>query len=415
MIALGYFFIVSILGLFLRLYHVSQVDLTFLGSNPKFLTHAHSHAALLGWVYLALTTLIYNSFLDGKGTEIKYRRIFIFGNIAVMGMILTFPKLGYAPPSITFSTLYLIVSYFFAAYAFKHVSEEKKNSHSWKTIKAGLFYLILSSLGAWAIGPITVTVGPESFWHDDSLYFFLHFLSNGFVLIALAGVVINYLEENKGVISDTIFKKFFIYINAGTVLTYFLNTLWAKPPAIFFILAGVGAVLQGIGLYYFLIIIYDNLNKFKSRLDIFTKRALLLAVILLIAKMILQVLSAIPYFAELVFIYKDFIIGYLHMIFLGVIVPMLLIFLRQQDLAQVSTRAFKVFYIGFFLTEALIFYRGFAGWLGFPFFASYYNLLAACTLIFPLSLIIIFGRNIKPSISKKKLINDIISFFKLIY
>jgi hypothetical protein len=48
-LALGYFVLVAVLGLFLRWLMVSPVD----GVNYKNILHAHSHVALLGWLYCA--------------------------------------------------------------------------------------------------------------------------------------------------------------------------------------------------------------------------------------------------------------------------------------------------------------------------------------------------------------------------
>lgn len=53
-LALIYFLIIAILGVVMRLFPIIQIS-----ANYKFLVHTHSHVALLGWVYTALTTLIY--------------------------------------------------------------------------------------------------------------------------------------------------------------------------------------------------------------------------------------------------------------------------------------------------------------------------------------------------------------------
>ena len=57
-LALVYFLVAALFGLALRGFGVFDLP-----GKYRFLVHTHSHIALLGWVYLALTTLIYHAFL----------------------------------------------------------------------------------------------------------------------------------------------------------------------------------------------------------------------------------------------------------------------------------------------------------------------------------------------------------------
>src|SRR5690606_20126290 len=110
---------------------------------------------------------------------------------------------------------------------------------------------------------------------------------------------------------------FFWQINAAVILGFFLSVLWVEPHWIFYVLAGVGAILQVTAFYKF----YQIISPFWKQLDIsaFAKLLLKLAGVLMIAKILLQVLSAVPYFADIAFNYPDLVIGYLHWVFLGVV------------------------------------------------------------------------------------------------
>ncbi|MBT8306156.1 MAG: hypothetical protein KJN85_04405, partial [Maribacter sp.] len=101
-LSLGYFMIAAVLGVVLRSFHSIEIPV-----NYKFIVHTHSHIALLGWVYMGLTTLLYKLFLEGQELDLKYRRIFWFTQFTLVGMLLSFPLLGYALLSIIFSTLFL--------------------------------------------------------------------------------------------------------------------------------------------------------------------------------------------------------------------------------------------------------------------------------------------------------------------
>ena len=70
-IALGYFLIIAFLGVLLRLFFIIDVPFDY-----RFIVHSHSHVALLGWLYTALTSLIYYVYLRDKPIIKKYKIIF---------------------------------------------------------------------------------------------------------------------------------------------------------------------------------------------------------------------------------------------------------------------------------------------------------------------------------------------------
>ncbi len=383
--ALAYFFIVSLLGLLLRLFFVVSLPGGF---RFNYILHAHSHTALLGWVYLGLMTLVYKVFLKGSYQPKNYQRIFILTNISVLGMLCSFPFQGYALYSISFSTLYLIASYFFAGFIVKNIPEEYRYAPSWVLVKTGLFYLIFSSLGTWGIGPISAMFGTSSFWFKDALYFFLHFLYSGFFFMTLLGVLFHFLKQRGVVLSKKKFNSAYTHLNIGIVLSYFLSVLWNKPLAIFYFLAGLGAVYQIYGYFLIYRLVKPHLGLLKKEFKIFHYRILKTAVLLMGLRIFLQLLSVLPYIATLAFKFRDFIIGYLHMVFLGIVIPVLLIFLHQLKLLQLSKNAFLIFLIGVGITELMLFYRATAFWLGWPLIDLHlFNwLLLGFSALFPISI-----------------------------
>src|SRR5690606_25130782 len=193
------------MGLLLRFFFVTPVPL-----NYKFILHAHSHTALLGWIYLGLTTLVYKLFLSEAQKPKLYKHIFIFTNICIVGMLVTFPIQGYALFSIIFSTLFLFASYWFSWFAIKYIPKKFRNRFSWKLIKTALLYLVLSSIGPWAIGGVMATLGPESIWYKTSIYFYLHFQYNGWFILALLGFVFYFFEEKGIIFNPQRLKSFFL-------------------------------------------------------------------------------------------------------------------------------------------------------------------------------------------------------------
>lgn len=381
-IALTYFIMAALLGLLLRSFPLVEIPITY-----KFFVHTHSHIALLGWVYVALTTLIYKLFVQNPVNEIKYRKIFWFTQLTLIGMLLTFPFQGYALFSIVFSTLFLFASYWFFWFFNKHVNQKFKKNQSYKCIKAALWFMVFSSIGPWLLGIIMNILGAQSIWYRLAIYFYLHFQYNGWMILALIGLFLFVLDELGITLSKNSFKKFFWGIILGIMFSFFLSTLFAKPSLVFNILGAAGGILQ---LFAFGILV-SNFSGLKRKAQVqFSKIQVILlvtVVILMVFKMVLQLFTALPYFAELASVYLDFTVGYLHLTFLGVVTMGLFFFLNYFKLIEISRIAYLIYFTGFVITEGLIFYKGIAAWQEFSLFTRYNEVLTVGSLLISLSLI----------------------------
>ncbi|TQO35676.1 hypothetical protein GQ41_0225 [Arenibacter algicola] len=383
-VSLGYFLLAALLGVLLRTFVVTPMPI-----NYRFIVHTHSHIALLGWVYIALTTLLYHLFMDKQVMDRRYRRIFWFTQICLIGMLLSFPFQGYALFSIIFSTLFLLASYWFSAFFIKHTPRSFKVTKSYICIKYALWFMIGSSIGPWALGAIMTILGPESIWYRLAIYFYLHFQYNGWMILALTGIFFYLLEQLQINISARTFRYFFLTTVLGIILSFFLSTLWTGPQLIYYILGGLGAVLQLIGFGILINICLGNRMALKSALPRLQFNILKSVVFLLMVKMILQWLTAWPYFANLAASVLDFTIGYLHWTFLGVISIGLFFFLEFFRLIKLSKMAITVYLGGFLLTEGLIFYRGMSAWLGWPLFEDYSKFLAVGSFLIPVAVMLV--------------------------
>jgi hypothetical protein len=383
-VALAYFLLAAIFGVVLRSFYSFDIPVTY-----KFIVHAHSHIALLGWVYLALTTILYKMYLQEQDLDNKYRYIFWFTQLTLVGMLLTFPFQGYALFSIIFSTLFLFASYWFTWFFFKNVPRDAKTSQSYKCIKIALWYLVVSSLGPWALGGIMNTLGGDTVWYRLAIYFYLHFLYNGWMIMALIGMLFCVLERHRIIMPNTIFKNFFRLINLGIILSFLLSTIFTNPPIVYNILGGLGALSQLSALVILLWLVIKDKEKITMLFSVSQKGLLKLIGILLAVKMLFQLLTALPYFARLAWTYLDFTIGYLHWTFLGVVSLSLFLFLDYFRFFKISKWFYTVYLVGFIITEVLIFYKGLVAWQSLSLFAGYFEVLAIGSLLIPLSLILI--------------------------
>ncbi|MBK5212400.1 MAG: hypothetical protein JJE55_01915 [Flavobacteriaceae bacterium] len=389
-VAVAYFLIVAMMGILLRFYFV--IDLPF---NYKFLLHAHSHTALLGWIYLGLTTLIYRIFLSETQKQKLYKRIFVFTNVCILGMLVTFPFQGYALFSIIFSTLFLFASYWFAWFAMKYIPEHFKARFSWRLIKTALWYLVVSSIGPWTIGGVMATLGPESIWYKTSIYFYLHFQYNGWFILALLGVLFYILEERGVVFNPQKLKSFFLLLNFGVLFTVFLSVLWFVPPTVFYLFGLAGAVAQLLAFYELYLLLKEHFPLLKRLFIPCAFFLLKIAGSLMVLKLLMQLFSAFPYIANLAIQFKDFVIGYLHLVFLGIVITTLLAFLKYFELLRLPKSFVYLFIFSFVTTELLIFYKAVALWTGLPFFQDYFICLAVLSCLFPIAVGILFFKNLK--------------------
>ncbi len=389
-ISLVYFLIAALLGILLRLVYVNPIPV-----NYKYMVHTHSHIALLGWVFTALMTILYQLYPGAGGKDKTYSYIFLFTQLTIVGMLVTFPVQGYALFSIIFSTLFLIASYWFAGFFIKNTAAALKQTYSYRCIKAALWYLIISSLGPWALGAIMGTLGNTSIWYRTAIYFYLHFLYNGFFVLALCGLFFYILEKYQLSPQKRTFKVFYLLVNTSILLTFFLSVLWTKPPAIIFILGGFGAVLQLIVFGSLIYFFYGKWSALQNKIPHFVAWLFKVVCLLFTAKIILQMLSSIPYFAHLIHGSLDLVIGYLHWVFLGVISIGLFAFLHYFKFLKVPKAAFLIYITGFFLSEALIIYKGVTAWFHFTLFDQYFLALVIVSALIPLGLFYILLRNLR--------------------
>lgn len=384
-IALGYFLLIAFLGVLLRFFSV--IDLPI---NYRFIIHTHSHIALLGWVYTALTTLIFKMYLSKLAIGIKYKRLFWSTQLTIIGMLITFPFTGYALFSILFSTLFLIASYVFAYFIFKYTTTEQKLTNSYKCIRIALWYMIISSIGPWALGIIMKTVGNGSDLYRNAIYFYLHFQYNGWFILALLGMFFFILEQRKILLPKKTFQSFFWLMNSGVILTFGISLLWMRPNILIYLFSGLGALIQLIAFYLLVKKTVSFQGKFRNTFSSLFLQLLKLISLLFLLKLIFQLVGSTPYFANTISSNVDLIIGYLHWTFLGVVSVSLLLFLHQFKLIHLSKKSILFYLVGFLLTEVFIFYKGFVVWLNTPLINNYFTYITIASCVLLLSIAMVF-------------------------
>ena len=117
----------------------------------------------------------------------------------------------------------------------KYVPSSYRKTNSYKCAKHALWYMVLSSLGPWILGAIMNTLGAESIWYRLSIYFYLHFQYNGWMILGLLGVFIYVMERNEIEIPKVTFNSFIWLVNLLRFRR--VRLLWMGPPCTSFSLA----------------------------------------------------------------------------------------------------------------------------------------------------------------------------------
>lgn len=372
--------LVATIGVILR-YKIA-FSLPFL--DQKHLLHGHSHFAFAGWISHALMVLMVNYLLQQKGETglLKYKWILNANLVTAYGMLLSFPVQGYGLFSISFSTLSIFVSYLFAFRFWKDLNRlpHKSISHWW--MKAALLFNILSSLGAFALAFMMATKTVHQNWYLAAVYFFLHFQYNGWFFFACMGLATATFFVH---VPQQKLKIIFWLFAAACVPAYVLSALWLPIPFWAYLIVVIAAFSQLAGWLLSLQLIKQQFAHICTVSKKEVRWIIVLAGIALTIKLLLQLGSTIPALSVLAFGFRPIVIGYLHLILLGVITLYLLGFFMQEQyiaLTNKSIAAVKFFVAGIIVNELLLMTQGIAAMTYTP--LPYINelLLGAALLMF---------------------------------
>ena len=350
--AFAYFAIVVCLGIFMRSVQVADYPFVF---NYRNIVHTHSHLALLGFVYVMLSAILARTFIPFN-TQLnrRYRWLFYITQFSVLGMLCSFPFQGYGAISISFSSVFIICTYFFARFFIKYATSP--------FVKMGIFYLILSSLGIWFMPVTIVKFGKFSEMYMCSIAFFLHFQYNGWMLSSLMGLFVK--KYGWDIQYPQLIKRIFILFQAGIIGSLFISWVGYFSYPIYYIVGGVSVLIWLTSVIMIL------------RLYLKTQPKSFLATVFIcffIAKVAMMFTGAFPVLTPYLFKNIDLLISYLHFNFLGIVTIGLLLFL--EEVYKVNRWLIYLFLFCFITTEGLIVYKGFSVIGNYPIFSNFYEYL----------------------------------------
>lgn len=313
------FVVLAVFGALLRF----MVCLPSGNLNYLNILHAHSHFAFAGWMFMALAILVVRQLTAEHSAT--FRWILLLTMICSVGMLLSFSLQGYKAVSIIFLSLFLFVTYWFGFLVYKK-QDTKSKSISAKLLMAGIGFMLISSIGPLALGILKAT-GNIGAIYQNAIYFYLHFQMNGWmVLAALALIASKFLSLN------TVQKEIEPWLNIfilSTLPLFFIFTLWSRPASWAFIVAFLGAFLNALSWF----IIIKKLKNSVEALPLLIR----LALIAISVKVVFQLFVCVPFIGEWTFLNRNLIIGYVHLITLACVTPVIINqFIRNQNLNVVS-------------------------------------------------------------------------------
>jgi hypothetical protein len=349
-------FLVALLGMLMR-YKIG-FDFPFL--VQKHLLHSHSHFAFAGWISHTLMVLMVY-FLKNKTSANaipKYTWFIIANLVCSYGMLVFFVIQGYAFWSILFSTLSILVSYFFAYYFIKDLKHIKgETSKNW--YKGALFFYVISSFGTFFLA---YTMASKTLMFNvylSSIYYYLHFQYNGWFLFASIGLLADYLKLNES--ENKVFNKSCRWLFVSTIVTYVLSVLWLKIPTWLYVITIAFSVIQFVVWVNILLLISRKKGEILNQQPLFLQYFLKFAGLCLTLKFTFQLLSVIPSLSQFVFGVRSIIIAYLHLILLAIFSLFLLYYIYANKFLTLN-KSIKIglifFAIGIFLNEFILAIQG---------------------------------------------------------
>lgn len=378
------FCIAVMMGILMRMAYLFPMNF-----NYTFMLHAHSHTVILGWCYLAVFGFIIEHFLSKEESRKPiYNRLFWITEISVLGMMVSFPFQGYAFFSIFFSTLHILCSYYFCYLLFKN--HKTLSSIDGMMLKTGLLFMVFSTLGVWCLGPVASSGAKDSAFYNIAIQFFLHFQFNGWFLFAVLGLFLSKIQKIGIVLSKANFKNFYLFFLISIFFTFSLPISWYFSSPVWQALNSLGLVLQLVALFYLIRLILPHLKKIKENLHPITKLLYGVAFNCLFIKIAIQTATILPELAIASHAVRNFTIGYIHLLMLGIVNSSLFAFITQTNHFKSKQNLGKfgilVFISGFIIMEILLFYQGFCAYTEKTQGSSYFTNILISSIIVAIGL-----------------------------
>ncbi len=356
-VALINLLVLSIVGVVLRYKIVFELEWV----DQKHLLHGHSHFAFAGWVSQALMTLLVATRSECQKVDLfpKYRWLLLLNLLTAYGMLFSFIAQGYGLVSISFSTASILVSYVFGLSIWREINASGSAKNSDLFFKSAIVFNILSSFGAFALAYLMANKIIHQNWYLSAIYFFLHFQYNGWFTMACFGFTFHQLENIQ--INTTSMRSIALMFIIACVPAFFLSILWIAIPEWLHLVITIAAIVQIIAWLMLVKLIKKKYALIRPLLTTTSKWVFGLASAAMTIKVFLQAGSTIHALSNWAFGFRPIVIGYLHLVLLGVITLFILGYAMHIG-AMKQAKALRIgivlFISGIILNECILMLQG---------------------------------------------------------
>lgn len=379
LLALLFLAIAGCIGALLRLIYV--VDMPWLTFKPWL--HAHSHGAMLGWLFPALLIALIGQ--DDRRPPRGFTVWMAISQVLVLGMLFSFPVQGYGDVSIACSTGQMIVGYILIGqswFATRHWSP----MGSRLLARLAFTFQFVSTFGIWAMGPIMTSKLAGTEWYYWSIQWFLHFQFNGWFWFAAMAIGSRWAERHGVNVCIDGFTTALWVVSA--LITFALVIAWSERLPIVLAINTAGVILQFWAAWRTLM----AMRRVRVQATVKTTRwmRILIGVMLLsmAIKIAAQAAVSIPMVASMALTLRNYVIGFIHLNTLGAISALLFAYaiLRGwfNERRPLVRAGLILFIAGYTVSEVLLFLQGTCFWAGVGLLPGYYWALFAATALLPI-------------------------------
>jgi hypothetical protein len=349
--------IVALLGVLMR----SKVifDLPWIDYNR--LVDTHGHFAFMGWVTLALMTLMIYELPGGLYTKKIYP--FLLGAIFLCSWGTLFASSFESCKSISeyLSFIYILFTYIFGWVFTKDILRTNAS----KTVKllsvSSVACLVLSSGGALMLAYLFSVKSLNAILYRDALFGYLHLQYNGFFTLAVFGLIYNKVVSTTPEKSRKNIHRFAVLLCLSVLPSMFLTFLWHEATTVFHIISAIGCLLLLLTFAWFIFSAPLLLKEFKIIKPSIRYMAIL-SISAFTIKIFLQSLTFIDSINILVFGNRPMIMCFLHLVFLGFVTIFIIAYFAQKGILNTKspfTRfALMVFTFAVVANEILLMLQG---------------------------------------------------------
>lgn len=390
--------LVALLGFLLRLAFVVELEIPY----RQFLK-AHAYLGLLGWLSQCTMFFLMRHFADTTKSLRTFHWLLGLHQLSVIALFLSMLIQGYGIAWVLSAIILTAVYWCFAILMWRHSRAEKKPVVR-NFLRIALLGLLFSSTGLLLIAFFVLSNERWPLGYPMVQQFLIHMIFNLWLLFALLALLLKtgFAQQAKIPVRALYWTASLLILAA--LLTYSLATAWAFKEQLLYTVNSVGVVVQLAALIALFFAFRAAAQPLKQYFSKPWSRILLgLAAISFLLKVLLQVAAVVPAVAEVSHTIRNLMIGYLHLVALGLLSAALLGIAFQQNVIPSSrtTRwGLGIFTAGLLLTELLIFLQGTLIWAQQGFLPNYYEMIGLFTVLLPMGFIVLA---FSPLIQKKKL------------